>query len=294
MLAAHVLRPSGNKPRVTWLARAEWREPAQALRGLQRTRQLARHRCVALLQGYQYQWLSMDAPDVDRAQWRDALRWRLRDQVEFPVEDAAIDLLEIPAELSQRGRASLMTVAAPRAELAPLAQAAVDAATPWSAIDVPETALRNIAVLHEVDGQGVALLHVGERECHLVITAQGELLQARRIESTRQHLLDEHEFYRQAAFERIGLELQRSLDSFERLFGRVSLSRLLVCGAGLDAFLAYLRDILYLPVLALELGDVLDLSATPELSAPQEQAAFLLAIGAALRCDPADAPGSAA
>lgn len=289
---AQVSRRADRRPRVGWVSCTDWGDPPQALRLLQRSRQLQAYRCAVLLQGHQYQWLSMEAPELERAQWRDALRWQLRDQVEFPVEDAAIDLLEIPAELSQRGRGSLMVVAAPHAELAGLTQTAADVAQPWQAIDVPETALRNIAVLHEAGNQGVALLHVGERECSLVITARAELLQARRIECTLRHLLDEHDFYREAAYERIGLELQRSLDSFERLFGRVSLSRLVVAGAGLEAFMAYLREILYLPVQALSLGEVLDLSRVTELQSPQEQAAYLIAIGAALRDEAPGADGT--
>jgi hypothetical protein len=43
------------------------------------------------------------------------------------------------------------------------------------------------------------------------------------------------------------------------------------------------RDLLYVPVAAFELGAVIDLSAMPELVDPAEQAAYLPAIGAALR-----------
>jgi len=283
---ARVRTSPGERPSLRAVGRIDWADPAQALRRLRRQHHLNQYRCVGLLERHQYHLQALDAPEVEREHWRDALRWQLREQVDFPVEDAAIDLLEIPAELSQRGRASVLAVVAAHADIAPLAHAADDANTPWTALDVPETALRNIAALHETDGHAAALLHVGERECALVITARGELLQSRVIDHiAHHHLRDDGESYHRVAFERIGLELQRSFDNFERLFGRVRISRLLVAGAQLDLFLDSLRTQLDQPVVPLQLDSVMDLDATPELADPAAQADYLHAIGAALRSD---------
>lgn len=272
------------RPSLRAAGRIEWDEPTRALRRLRRDHHIDAYRCVGLLERHQYQVLAMDAPGVEREHWRDALRWQLRDQVEFPVEDAAIDLLEIPAHLNGRGQASVLAVAAAHAELAPLAHAADDARTPWAALDVPETALRNVAALYEQDGQATALLHVGERECALVITAEGELLQHRTIEHiAHHHLCDANESYHRVAFERIGLELQRSFDHYERLFGRVGIARLVVAGAALDTFLDSLRNQVDPPVVPLHLQSVMDLDAVPDLAEPGPQADYLHAIGAALR-----------
>lgn len=283
---ARVRTHPGERPSLRAVGSIDWQDPTQALRRLRREHRIDQYRCVGLLERHQYQLLALDAPEVEREHWRDALRWQLREQVEFPVEDAAIDLLEIPAELSQRGRASVLAVAAAHTEVAPLAHAADDANTPWAALDVPETALRNIAALHEDNDQAVALLHVGERECALVITARGELLQSRVIDHiAHHHLTDAGESYHRVAFERIGLELQRSFDNFERLFGRVRIARLVVAGATLDLFLDNLRNQLDQPVVPLQLQAVMDLDATPELTEPAAQAQYLHAIGAALRSD---------
>ena len=127
--AVHVVWPEGERPALRWAASTDWADAASGLRQLRRSLPLQQHRCVAVLQRHQYQLLPMDAPDVPRPDWRDAVRWRLKDMVDFPVEDAGIDLLEIPAEHSQRGRTGLLAAVAPRRELEALVQAGDSART---------------------------------------------------------------------------------------------------------------------------------------------------------------------
>lgn len=281
--AVHLVWPAGERPAVRWAGSTDWADAATGLRQLRRSLPLQQHRCVALLQRHQYQLLPMDAPDVPRPDWRDAVRWRLKDMVDFPVEDAGIDLLEIPAEHSQRGRAGLLAAVAPRRELEALVQAGDSARTPWQALDLPDTALRNLCALTEEPGRGQALLSLGAAHSALVITAQGELLLSRQIDITLAQLGEADAETRQAAWDRAALELQRTLDNFERQFNRVGLSRLLVSPAAPDGFVAYLHELVYLPVQGFVLDQAVDLSAVPLLADPLQQARYLCAIGAALR-----------
>ena len=280
----HLVCVEGQRPALRWACTEAWGEATQTLRALRRSRPVRQQRTVGLLQHGQYQLLSLDAPELPREEWRDAIRWRLKDMVDFPVDNAGVDVIEIPADPLQRRRASVMAVAAPRAALAPLADAGNDAGLPWHAIDVPETALRNVAVLCADPNRGEALLHVGRAHSTLVVVAQGELLLTRHIEVTLEQLTDADESARQLHFERASLELQRTLDNVERQFSHANLARLQVApGAPLLGFIEYVRDLVYVPVVAFELGAVFDLSAVPTLVDAAEQATYLPAIGAALR-----------
>jgi MSHA biogenesis protein MshI len=88
-------------------------------------------------------------------------------------------------------------------------------------------------------------------------------------------------------FERIALDVQRSLDNFDRLYSAIPLAHLLVAPIpGVDGFLSYLRANLTIPVVPLELSGALDLGATPALLDPLRQFQCLRAIGAALRDEP--------
>jgi MSHA biogenesis protein MshI len=273
------------RPRVRWTADEPWDDPFATLRGLKERLRAEPHRLVLLLQRGQYQLLPMEAPAVPPEDWRQAARWQIRQMVDYPVESASIDILAIPAHVTQRGQASLITVAAPREPLQRVVDAAQEAGLPLSAIDIPETALRNICGSLEEPGRGQALLHLGETHSALVVTAGGELLLARSMDVSLAQLTHDDADIRQQAFERASLELQRTLDSVERVFNQVSLSRVLVApAAAAHDFLSYVRDLVYVPVLPLELGDVLDLSDVPAFAAdPLEQARGLVAIGGTLR-----------
>lgn len=278
--------PEGGRPVLRWVHDDAWDDPARALRHARRLGGLARRACVAVLPREQVQLLPMDAPDVPRDEWRAAVRWRLKDMVEFPVVNAGVDVLEIPAEASARRQPALIAVAAPGDVLQRLAQVADDAGMRWRAVDVAETALRNLSALLATPGRSHALLHLGETHGTLVITLGGELLQTRQIDITTAQLATDNEQVRQAAYERAGLELQRTLDGFERLFTHTSLERLQVLpGPGVDGFCEYVRDLVYVPLAEADLLPLLDCSALPALGDNQALAPYWVAIGAALRSD---------
>ena len=281
--ALYLQWPVDGRPQVRWACRLDWAKPLDSLRTLRRQRTLQRHQRLLVLERHQYQLLPAEAPEVPREHWPDAVRWQLRDLVSFPVADAQIDLLEIPAETNQRGRPSVLAALAPRQEIAPIAETALRARAPWKVMDLPETALRNLAALLEEPGRGVALLLIDEAHCTLVITASGELLQSRHIDVTAAQIADADDTLRQQAFDRAGLELQRTLDSFERLFSRVTLSRLVVANDRSDAFADYVRELLYVPVVRLRIEDCIDFGSADLDSGLTPDTVSPIAIGAALR-----------
>ena len=49
------------------------------------------------LPGDDYHMLSMDTPSVPAAERADAMRWRVKDMIDFPVDDACVDCLALPS-----------------------------------------------------------------------------------------------------------------------------------------------------------------------------------------------------
>ena len=81
--------------------------------------------------------------------------------------------------------------------------------------------------------------------------------------------------------------MQRTLDLCERLFSHANVADLVLLPDLLaDSLAAELREVVYLPVLVLPLGELMDLSAAPALADASGQASYALAIGAALRPAP--------
>jgi MSHA biogenesis protein MshI len=159
-----------------------------------------------------------------------------------------------------------------------------DAKFPLEAIDVPEMAQRNVASLFEESGRGLALLAFDDYGGLLTVTAGGQLYMARHTDITSEQLIDTRSDSHAQTLERLVLELQRTLDHFDRQHGSVTLSRLLIAplaaDVGLDAHLAQNLD---LPVETLDLGSVLDFEGAPELRDQTRQGYRLHIIGAALR-----------
>lgn len=258
-----------------------------ALKRLKNAKRLARGRCTTLLGHGQYQLLQVDAPDnladdMPHGELCDTLRWRVKEMVDFPVDAAGVDVLRIPAQGSRARQ--MWVVAASHDVLRPRVQLFQDAKTPLAAIDIPELAQRNLANLFEEPNRGVALVAFEDKGGRLTISYQGELYMTRHIDVGGHELTGG-----QAAslHERVLLDIQRSLDNFDRNYSAISLSRLLIGPLpGGETFVDYLRGNLSLPVVGIDLADVLDLAATPNLAEAAAQAAAWLALGAALREDP--------
>ncbi|MFZ5510123.1 MAG: agglutinin biogenesis protein MshI [Pseudomonadota bacterium] len=283
---AHVRPSPSGRPEVASLASFRKEGAAEeALARLRKEWKLGSYRCVTLLAPGEYQMLSVDAPNVPAEELRNAVRWRIKDMIDYPVQSATLDVLDIPLDGAPPGRPkSLFAVVASNAVIGPRMALFDEAGVPLDAIDVPETAQRNIAALFEPDNRGLALLNFDEQGGLLTFTYRGELYASRRIEITQEQLAQADGERRSQLLDRIALELQRSLDHFDRQYSHIPLARLLVAPLpDMSEALAFLAANLYVPVEELKLGEGMGCTAVPDLNLPLRQSQWLLALGAALR-----------
>lgn len=282
---AHVIRSAGQRPEIRLCESFQIEKgESDALARLGQAHGLKRHRCATLLGESEYRLVQLEAPAVPAEERIQALRWRLKDVVDFPVEGAAIAAADIPTEGSRQ--ANVFAVISPSTVIGERMAVYRSAKLPLEAIDIPEMAVRNVAILFEDENRGLAFLALSEGESLLTITYGGELYLSRRIEVSSQALAESDEERRQQMLERLALELQRTLDNFDRQYGFISVSRLLVCSEfDCAAAVAGLAQNLYLPVQVADLAQVVEFSGVPELRSVERQAQCLLAIGAALRSD---------
>jgi MSHA biogenesis protein MshI len=141
--------------------------------------------------------------------------------------------------------------------------------------------------LFENGNLGLATLIFDEAEGLLTFTANGELLVTRHVEISARQLVVADEQRRSALFERIALDVQRSLDNFDRMNSAIPVERLLVAPIpGLDGFIDHLRENLTIAVAPLDVATVIDLGRVPGMVDPLRQFQSLRALGAALREEP--------
>jgi MSHA biogenesis protein MshI len=232
----------------------------------------------------EYTLVATEAPEVPREEWREALRWQLKDQVTYPIDNAIIEVLAVPEATQVRASHASIVLIAPHDEANRNYLQSSDEGHDWVAHDVPETALRNICALGEVEGKAHALMAFGDTYSMLVITCGGELLMARTIEVSLNDP-DDPEEHRGGAIGRAGLEVLRTLDTFERIHSQAQLAHVTVAlPPGFDGAMEVLADLVYQPLKALHLGELLDCSQLRDQGVAMAATfAELCAIGGALR-----------
>jgi MSHA biogenesis protein MshI len=243
------------------------------------------YRSITLLSAGEYQVLSVDAPNVAPDELKTAVRWRLKDMLDFHVDDATIDVLDLPVDPNAAVRAqhSMFAVAARNSVIEARQKLFTSAKVELAVIDIPEMAQRNISALVEPPGRGVAMLSFGDEGGLLTVSYRGELYLARRIDLALGQLLDEDAERRNAAFDRVTLELQRSLDNFERQYSFISVAKLVLAPSPVVGLDEYLSSNLYTPVDTLDLATLFDFERAPQLADTLLQQRFLVPLGAALR-----------
>lgn len=257
---------------------------AAALEKLRRDADLGGYHFTTLLAPGEYQILLVEAPNVPADELKTAIRWKIKDSLNYHIDSVTVDVLQIPAGKSGPDRAQSMYAVAAANDIIQKHMALFEQAKiKLDVIDIPEMAQRNIAALFEQEGRALALLAFDDNGGLLTFTSGGELCLARRIEISAGQLQDANENLREQYRNRVELELQRSLDYFDRQFNHLSVSRVLVSapdGTGLVEFLAAMRGA---KVEKLDLSQAMDISAVPELADSEFAASALPALGAALR-----------
>lgn len=281
-----IVRRDGERPAVL-MAESMFRgeNDTATLIALRKSMALDRYTCTTLLTEGQYQLMQTDAPDaaLPVVEAREALRWKMKDVVSFSVDAAAVDYVPLPASRSPQVLVALADENAVR----DLVQSFQAAKIELDIIDLPEFSQRNLAMLFAEENRGQAVLIFDDVEGMLTFTNEGELCVVRHIEIPARNLATTDPERRANLYERIALDLQRSLDNFDRAFSHISLSKLLVAPVpGAEGFLDYLRSNLLMPVEALDITPRLDISAVPALLDPVRQAQLMRALGAALREEP--------
>jgi MSHA biogenesis protein MshI len=261
LLFAHGISEPSSRSKVTRCGRREIADPAKDFERLARELEVDRYQCLTLLGQDQYHLILVEAPNVPAPELKAAVRWRLKDMLDYHVDDATIDVLDIPPDSSGAQRAHSMYAVAARNDVVQQCIGRFESAgIPLSVIDIAETAQRNIAALYESPDRALAFLYFGSDHTLLTINFREELYLARRIEATAQQLAvgaNTHDDVQG----RVLLELQRSFDHFERQFPFATVEKLVLGPQPAETGMAeYLGANLGMPVQACRLADVLDVA----------------------------------
>lgn len=234
----------GQPPEVTaWEFRgcAEGAERESVLTALADDYKLDRQHCITLLDPGDYRLLVAEAPPLPDEEMAEAMRWRVKDVVDFDINDAVVDVFAFPETQDAQGSKPVYVVVARNQALQRRIQIMEKARINLEVVDIPELALRNVASLLPSAERGVALLSLEEQTGIITLTKQDVLYMSRTLNVG----LDDMRKAKERAFylDRIVLEIQRSLDYYVSHFHQAPIDRLVMAPLpegflGLELFFA--------------------------------------------------------
>ncbi|MGD9841669.1 MAG: type IV pilus biogenesis protein PilM [Steroidobacteraceae bacterium] len=200
--------------------------PQQVLAMPSQSRVLARAPISGVISSEDYQLLQVEAPEVPATEMRAAVRWKLRDLINFPVDEAVVDVFDTPISPRHGQQKKVYAVAARTESVQRLIDLLKPRSRGFDAIDIPEMCLRNLSALLPQDERGVALLALSDNFAQLLLTRQGTLYLSRRIELNRVNFgIDAPELIDTAS---LALEIQRSVDYYESHYDLPAISALVI------------------------------------------------------------------
>jgi MSHA biogenesis protein MshI len=277
------LHEPGRRPQVIACDFRPWSDgdsPEKVLARLASDYRLKHARCTTTLEEHDYKLLLTEAPDVPTGELKAAVRWRVKDLIDFHINDATIDVFDLPGD-NTRGKArSMYAVVARNGAIQKRADQMNAAGINLDIIDIPELAHRNLAALLPEDAAGVVFLSLFANSGLITLTKQGEIYFSRSVDvglNTLQQDVDLTGY-----FDRIVLEVQRSLDYYDGHFRQAPIANLVLAPLGVDVsgLLDYLNANLNAKAAMMDLEQLLEFDGGIQSTLETK---CLTTLGAALR-----------
>jgi MSHA biogenesis protein MshI len=236
--------------------------------------QLLGYRCQWVLLPGQYQLLMTDALNIPLEEQAQALRWKMKGLIEYPVDDTAVDIFSIPPHGISGQRKKLFIVATQMSWLEKHVKLFEHSSLKVNKINIADLALRNLISAKEQEQGPFVFFYVESSACKVFIYFGRDLYLVRQlainINDTQEQVL-----------ESIILELQRSFDYCEsELKLRAPIKLLLTPKVQLfKGLVERLKENISSPIESLNLNDFAISGTTFE---PELQAQCLVTAGAVL------------
>lgn len=177
-----------------------------------------------------YKVLQIERPAVEQHELIDAARWRIREQLDYPVEDAALQVFDAPQPGERNRVPHLNVVAVPNRTVRELTVLMKKAGLRPGKITIAELALRELVSSRLDAADVVATVFLNTRQGVIQITRGREVFLSRRIdyglgsikptdsEATGIHMT-------------LPLELRRTVDYFESNYSVGHVRKVIACPA---------------------------------------------------------------
>jgi MSHA biogenesis protein MshI len=182
---------------------------AKSLATLARRYQLTGMPTQLILEPDYYRLIQVDQPKVAERELPAAVKWLVKDLIDFPVSEAAIDVFPMPARSGSQNKCNV--VVAKAADIANIQLAATQAGLELVGMGIAELALNALLSRLASAEYGVAIV-VLQPSAHLFsVSLDGELYYSRQLSADYGESIVGNE----DLLDKLGLEIQRSLDHYQ-------------------------------------------------------------------------------
>jgi MSHA biogenesis protein MshI len=255
------------------------------LQSLLKQAQLNRHRLAICLDRTLFNLSLVEAPAVAPSEISQALAWKVKDLIDFPLDQLVLDYVDVPATKSSAAMVYAVSSQEPRIQH--LVNEVNQAQAMLERIDIPALALQNLISRMVLADEGVALLNLTHRDSILTLGRGEKLYLSRGVDALCNQLragaLPAGQLQASPLLDDLLLDVQRSLDYYDSYFVDPPIRHLIIPSTAdlYDELIDFLDQNLAVDVRRLDLDEVL--VPGPELQLEGEYLGELtLAIGAAM------------
>jgi MSHA biogenesis protein MshI len=237
-----------------------------------------------LLSERDYQIFLIEQPQVPEDERREAIRWRVAEYIDFAIEEAVVDFIQLPQKPNSENAPMLYVIVTKKRNIEQAIAWVSATGLKVKSVDICQSALRQIALHLENAEEGQALLHLENDKSHLILFKEKTLFMMRDLDiglkmlsSISKNDKSEH----LPIYQDLSVEIQRSFDYCASNLQNASVSRLLITPLNekRPELLSNLSNILGLPVREIQYSEFLQLKEDITF---ERESARTFAIGAAL------------
>lgn len=256
------------------------------LSGLAKLHKLDAIPCNFVLNPDEYQLLQVEKPQVDKQEMQSALRWHIKDLIDFHIDDVVLDFITLPVE-----NMPLQVIAARKAVIQDRVELLLEAGCQLASIDIAAQSARNlIAKVKSVPtDSSVGLLNLWDTSAKISVLLNHDLYINRLTNIGAESLItvSEDDIDSQPVIDALAVELQRTFDYYESSSRQGSVNQLLIMSntrpvAQLDEMI---QQRLGIDCQIVTLHNLNDLDIDLTMQTTELPDACLMAVGGALRTE---------
>jgi len=232
-----------------------------------------------------YQLMMVDAPDVSEEEVKGVLQWKLRELIDYPIEDAQLSYFDIPAKRASDDAKLGFAVVARNSVITELQMNAINLGYHVIAIDIPELEMRNLVIAGGFGEKPTAVVRLTHRGGSVLYIREGNVYMQRTFDLGLELLLesdlDDSDEVRLIQ-ESLTLEIQRSIDYCSSYLRQPTAAQILMMPLAKNKpkMMEYIQHTLGIECISFDLNHIFE---STESMDPEKQNRCLLALGAAIR-----------